>query len=65
MGLYDNAKEGSGLPLAMTWERGLTVLMLTILMCIISGLIAMRKTQSAEPADIFKNHATKYSCGDR
>ncbi|MGF1590393.1 MAG: ABC transporter permease DevC [Pleurocapsa sp.] len=53
LGLYDNAKEGSGLPLAMTWERGLTVLMLTILMCIISGLIAMRKTQSADPADIF------------
>jgi putative ABC transport system permease protein len=53
LGLYDNAKEGSGLPLAMTFERGLTVFLLTILMCIISGIVAMRKTQSADPADIF------------
>jgi putative ABC transport system permease protein len=53
LGLYDNAKEGSGLPLAMTLERGLTVFLLTILMCIISGIVAMRKTQSADPADIF------------
>jgi putative ABC transport system permease protein len=53
LGIYDNAREGSGLPLAMTFQRGLTVLSLTILMCIISGLIAMRKTQSADPADIF------------
>ncbi|MFM2315476.1 MAG: hypothetical protein RLZZ04_4754, partial [Cyanobacteriota bacterium] len=53
LGIYDNAREGSGLPLAMTFQRGLTVLSLTILMCIISGIIAMRKTQSADPADIF------------
>ena len=37
----------------MTWERGLMVFTLTILMCAISGIIAMRKTQSADPADIF------------
>jgi putative ABC transport system permease protein len=53
LGLYDNAKEGSGLPLAMTFERGLTVFLLTILMCVISGIVAMRKTQAADPADIF------------
>lgn len=53
LGLYKNAKEGSGLPLVMTWERGLMVFTLTILMCAISGIIAMRKTQSADPADIF------------
>lgn len=51
--LYNGASEGSGLPVQMTVERGLTVFFLTILMCIISGVIAMRKTQSADPADIF------------
>ncbi len=51
--LYQGAREGSGLPLNMTLERSLTVFCLTVLMCIISGLIAMRKTQSADPADIF------------
>jgi putative ABC transport system permease protein len=53
LGIYDNAREGSGLPLTMTWSRSLTVFTLTILMCVISGIIAMRKTQSADPADIF------------
>ena len=53
LGIYDGAKEGSGLPLDMTFERGFTVFVLTIVMCIISGIIAMRKTQSAHPADIF------------
>ncbi len=51
--LYQGAREGSGLPLAMTLQRSLTVFFLTILMCVISGLIAMRKTRSADPADIF------------
>ena len=51
--LYQGAKEGSGLPLEMTLKRSLTVFFLTVLMCAISGLIAMRKTRSADPADIF------------
>ncbi len=51
--LYKGAREGSGLPLAMTLQRSLTVFFLTVLMCAISGLIAMRKTRSADPADIF------------
>ena len=51
--LYQGAREGSGLPLEMTLKRSLTVFFLTILMCAISGLIAMRKTRSADPADIF------------
>ncbi len=51
--LYQGAREGSGLPLEMTLKRSLTVFLLTILMCAISGLIAMRKTRSADPADIF------------
>jgi putative ABC transport system permease protein len=41
------------LPLFMTWERALTVLLLTGGMCVVSGLLAVRKLQSADPADIF------------
>jgi putative ABC transport system permease protein len=33
--------------------RAIQVLVLTIVMCAISGAIAMRKLQSADPADIF------------
>jgi putative ABC transport system permease protein len=37
----------------MTVARALTVLVLTIIMCAISGAIATRKLQSADPADMF------------
>jgi putative ABC transport system permease protein len=53
LGIYNSAREGSGLPLGMTIQRGAIVLILTIAMCIISGFIAMYKTQSADPAEIF------------
>jgi putative ABC transport system permease protein len=41
------------LPSYMTWERALTVLVLTIGMCVVSGILAMRKLRAADPADIF------------
>jgi putative ABC transport system permease protein len=37
----------------MATLRALQVLILTMVMCAISGAIAMRKLQSADPADIF------------
>jgi putative ABC transport system permease protein len=37
----------------MEKTRALMVLSLTILICFISGAIAVRKLQEAEPADIF------------
>jgi putative ABC transport system permease protein len=37
----------------MTYERVIQVLILTIIMCLISGAIAMRKLDLADPADIF------------
>lgn len=40
-------------PVAMKVERAVLILMLTLLMCSASGFIAMRKLQSADPADIF------------
>jgi putative ABC transport system permease protein len=39
--------------MAMTIERGLYVLGLTLLMCAVSALLAQRKVWSADPADIF------------
>ena len=41
------------LPSYMTWNRASLVLLLTILMCVGSGIIAMRKLRAADPADIF------------
>ncbi len=50
---YAMAKNATLLPIAMTARRAITVIILTILMCCISGAIAVRKLQSADPADIF------------
>jgi putative ABC transport system permease protein len=37
----------------MTWERSATVLTLTIVMCMASGMLAMQKLRSADPAENF------------
>jgi putative ABC transport system permease protein len=51
--LYSLTRTATNLPLYMTVERTLQVLALTILMCMTSGVISMRKLQEADPADIF------------
>jgi putative ABC transport system permease protein len=53
LGLYDLTKKATFLPIEMTLGRALLILILTILMCSISGLIATRKLRNADPADIF------------
>ncbi len=53
IGLYALAAKATALPLYMTVARSVTVLMLTIMMCLLSGAIATRKLQSADPADMF------------
>ncbi len=52
-GLYVLVSSATMLPIAMTVERGINVFILTVVMCSFSGAIAMRKLQSADPADIF------------
>jgi putative ABC transport system permease protein len=37
----------------MKVSRAVMVLILTIIMCAVSGVIAMNKLRSADPADIF------------
>jgi putative ABC transport system permease protein len=41
------------LPSYMTWQRTVTVLTLTIVMCAASGMLAMQKLRSADPAENF------------
>ena len=53
LALYALATAGSGLPIEMTAGRGVLVFVLTVVMCFVSGLLAMRKLKQADPADIF------------
>ncbi|MGK7895632.1 MAG: ABC transporter permease DevC [Xenococcus sp. (in: cyanobacteria)] len=53
LGLYTLTKIATKLPIAMTVTRAITVLILTILMCFMSGAIAVRRLGDADPADIF------------
>ena len=51
--LYANVSKATGLPLMMTTARAIQLLIMTIVMCMISGAIAVTKLRSADPADIF------------
>ncbi len=53
IGLYALAAKATALPIYMTFARAVLVLILTIVMCMVSGAIATRKLQSADPADMF------------
>jgi putative ABC transport system permease protein len=51
--LYGKAAAATNLPLYLTFDRALTVFLLTLAMCAISGLLAMRKVQKLDPAEVF------------
>ena len=51
--LYRLTNQATHLPMNLNLEAGASVLGLTIVMCGISGLIAVRKVRSADPAEIF------------
>jgi putative ABC transport system permease protein len=53
VGLYTMTRNATSLPLLMTVARAITVLILTMIMCIVSGAIAVRKLRAADPADMF------------
>lgn len=53
LGLYSLTRDATSLPIAMTSDRALVVFSLAVFMCAISGAIAVRKVQDADPADIF------------
>jgi len=53
--LYELLKKASngGLPIAMDFGRAIFVLLLTVLMCTLSGLISVQKVMTADPAEVF------------
>ena len=51
--LYMGARNDTHLPIEMTVARALMVLGFTVLMCVFSGAMALRKLRSADPADVF------------
>jgi putative ABC transport system permease protein len=53
IGLYSLTRNATNLPLYMTLGREMTVLLLTLTMCLMSGALATRKLRAADPADIF------------
>jgi putative ABC transport system permease protein len=53
LGLYDLTKKATFLPIGMAFDRALLVFVLTVIMCSISGIIAVRRLRKLDPADIF------------
>ena len=51
--LYGRAAAATFLPLAVTPERAGTVFAMTLAMCAISGLLAVRKVRRLDPAEVF------------
>ncbi len=51
--LYHLAAGATNLPIKMTINRAVTVIIMTLVMCLVSGGIAVRKLRAADPADIF------------
>ncbi len=51
--LYGKAAAATNLPLYITQDRAITVLIMTLSMCAISALLALRKVRRLDPADVF------------
>lgn len=51
--LYDKAAAATSLPLYVTTDRAMTVFAMTLSMCAISALMALRKVRRLDPADVF------------
>lgn len=52
-GLFQLLQELAGLPMLMTPDRIALVFLLTLAMCVVSGLLALRKLVRADPANLF------------
>lgn len=53
LAIYELTRQAAHIPIGMTATRMVGVLLLTLGMCLCSGLLALRKLRSAEPADLF------------
>lgn len=50
---YQVIQAGTSIPVTPTWERAWLLLVLTCLMCFLSGAMATGRLRSADPADVF------------
>jgi len=50
---YDGTREATGLPVEMTATRVVTVLALTVTMCVVSAVLALGALRRADPVDLF------------
>jgi putative ABC transport system permease protein len=53
LGLYAVGRGQASLPMSMTWGRAIGVLLLSVAMCSLSGLLALQKVKTADPAEMF------------
>jgi putative ABC transport system permease protein len=53
LGIYELTRDSARIPIGMTANRAVFVFLLTVIMCLCSGLLAIRKLRSADPADLF------------
>jgi putative ABC transport system permease protein len=53
VGVYDLTQQATKLPIKMGVDRIILVLVSVVLMCLLSGSIAINKLRSVDPADIF------------
>jgi putative ABC transport system permease protein len=51
--LYVIGRRNANVPLEMTWERAVGVLVLSLIMCALSGLLSLRKVLDADPAELY------------
>lgn len=51
--LYAVTSAGAQIPVRMTWQNRAVVFLLAVVMCVCSGLAALRKAFQADPADLF------------
>jgi putative ABC transport system permease protein len=50
---YHATRVGAGVPISMTGERIVSVLLMTVVMCMGSAMVAVRSVHRANPADLF------------
>lgn len=53
LGLYAVAEDATGLMMQLTPGRAWDIFLATFIMCLVSGAIAVRKVQAADPAEVF------------
>ncbi len=51
--IYEFSKNATKIPITMEIDRALIVLIITFIMCFLSGLVAVQKLKKIDPADVF------------